>query len=91
MSSLVYFDQIDLIDRKLLLGFSDWNNSDVPPFRKGVNYDVPCYFMTFPPYRKNDVSVDFCPVEQFSSPTKQIARLNGKMRYLSRLFFYNNQ
>lgn len=39
----------------------DWNDTVVSPFRRGFNYDVPCYFMSFPPYRE-PLGPASCPI-----------------------------
>jgi len=39
-----------------LIVIIDWNDTIAIPFRKAVNFHVPCYFLSFPPFRDNTPS-----------------------------------
>jgi hypothetical protein len=42
----------------------------------GINHNVPCYYMAFPPYRQDRLDESFCAVDDFSS-MEQVPRPNG--------------
>lgn len=50
-----------------LLFFVDWNVAKVLPYRKSTNFNIPCYFMAFPPYRIAHIDRSTCPVASLSS------------------------
>lgn len=60
---------------------TDWNDTLAPAFRKEVNFFVPCYYQAFPPYRKQQLHTNSCPVAQFSDPAQALLdiRPNGEI------------
>jgi hypothetical protein len=50
---------------------TDWNDLTAQSFRKDFNYYVPCYFMAFPPHRKQQLPSSSCPMASYSSPLQK--------------------
>jgi hypothetical protein len=57
----LYMPVLSTFTQSLIL-VTDWNDYDASTFRRHENSYVPCYFLSFPPYRQKAASADSCSV-----------------------------
>ena len=74
---LMYIPALNIFVQSFIV-VTDWNDSLSSPFRKKVNFNVPCYLMAFPPYsdQKTKVTGFECPLK-FSVASTEADRSDG--------------